>query len=126
MGYWIFMLVINLLIPAIMIILGTIYAKRAPKQINYISGYRTAMSMKNQDTWEFAHHHFGKTWRILGWIIVFPSFIVMLLLYGKNEHTIGNYSIILIIIQTILLILSIIPTEVALKKTFDENGNRKQ
>ena len=54
MGYWIFMLIMNLLTPAVMIVFGIIFKKRAPKEINWIYGYRTQMSMKNEDTWQVA------------------------------------------------------------------------
>ena len=51
MGFWIFMLIMDLLIPFTMIGFGKMFLKKAPDQINYVFGYRTSMSMKNQDTW---------------------------------------------------------------------------
>ncbi len=36
MGYWFFMLAMNLLLPAIMIISGGYFMKKAPKEINYV------------------------------------------------------------------------------------------
>lgn len=60
MGFWIFMLIMDLLIPFTMIGFGKMFLKKAPDQINYVFGYRTSMSMKNQDTWVFAHHYCGK------------------------------------------------------------------
>ena len=42
MGFWLFMLAMGLLFPAIMIMFGAVFAKTAPKKINYIFGYRTA------------------------------------------------------------------------------------
>ena len=39
MGYWFFMLAMNLLLPAIMIISGGYFMKKAPKEINYVFGY---------------------------------------------------------------------------------------
>ena len=62
MGFWIFMLIMDLLIPFTMIGFGKMFLKKAPDQINYVFGYRTSMSMKNQDTWVFAHHYCGKIW----------------------------------------------------------------
>ena len=52
MGFWIFMLIMNLLIPATMIGFGRYFMKKAPKEINAVFGYRTSMSMKNKDTRE--------------------------------------------------------------------------
>ena len=49
------MLVMNLLIPATMAGFGRAFLKKAPGKINYAFGYRTSMSMKNKDTWDYAH-----------------------------------------------------------------------
>lgn len=81
-----------------MIGFGMYFLKTAPKEINAVFGYRTAMSMKNKETWKFAHKYCGKIWCISG-LVCF--------------------------VQLIPLIGSIIPTERALKRNFDENGNRK-
>ena len=50
MGFWIFMMAMDLLFPVIMIVMGRYFMKTSPKEINYIFGYRTNMSMKNKDT----------------------------------------------------------------------------
>ena len=60
MGFWIFMLIMDLLLPFAMIGFGRYFMKKAPKEINSVFGYRTSMSMKNKDTWEFAHKYCGK------------------------------------------------------------------
>ena len=62
MGFWIFMLIMDLLIPFTMIGFGKMFLKKAPDQINYVFGYRTSMSMKNQDTWVFARKDLVYLW----------------------------------------------------------------
>ena len=52
MGFWIFMLIMDLLIPLTMIGFGRYFIKKAPKEINGVFGYRTSMSMKNKDAVE--------------------------------------------------------------------------
>ena len=99
--------------------------KSSPKEINYIFGYRTNMSMKNKDTWDFAHKYIGKLWFYLGLILVPITVIPMLLVIGGNEDTISMVGSIICIVALVVLIVSIIPTERALKKTFDKDGNRK-
>lgn len=125
MGFWIFMLVMDLLFPAIMILMGRYFMKSSPKEINYIFGYRTNMSMKNKDTWDFAHKYIGKLWFYLGLILVPITVIPMLLVIGNNEYTISMVGSIICIVALVVLIVSIIPTERALKKSFDKDGNRK-
>lgn len=60
MTFWMFMMICNLLIPVCMIIIGKVFSKNPPKTINGVYGYRTAMSMKNKDTWNFAQLYCGR------------------------------------------------------------------
>lgn len=59
MWFWWFMFVCNLLIPILMIVCGRMMWKYPPKEINRGWGYRTKRSMKNIDTWKFAHDYCG-------------------------------------------------------------------
>ena len=45
--------------------------------------------------------------------------------YNGDEKTLGTVSLVLIIAQLVVLIASIIPTEIALKKTFHSDGTRR-
>ena len=125
MGFWIFMLAMGLLFPAIMLLFGAIFMKSAPKRINYLFGYRTDMSMKNRDTWDFAHKHIGKLWFRLGFLLIPTTVIPMLFVIGKTENTVGTVGLLVGFINTIVLIVPIIFTEKALNKAFDKDGNRK-
>lgn len=126
MDFWIDTLMRDLLIPAIMIGIGSYFTKRAPKKINSFFGYRTAMSMKNQDTWQFAHHHCGRLWRRIGWPMLACSVIAILFSIGKSAAYREIFGAVLCGAQTLVLIASIFPTELALKKTFDRDGLRRK
>ena len=82
MGFWIFMLIMDLLLPFTMIGFGRYFMKKAPKEINSVFGYRTSMSMKNKDTWEFAHKYCGKVWYVCGMVMLPITVIFMLLVIG--------------------------------------------
>ena len=125
MGFWIFMVISDLVVPAIMLLFGKVFLKSAPKEINIAFGYRTNMSMKNRDTWEFAHKYIGKIWYYAGWILMPGSIIPMLFVIGKNENIVGTLGAVLCVIQLAVLIGSIFPTEYTLKKTFDKYGRRR-
>ena len=90
MGFWFFMLAMVLLIPLSMLFLGRYFIRHSPTKINYVFGYRTRMSMKNQDTWQFAHRHFGKTWYVCGLVLTPLSVLGMLLVLGKDENAVGH------------------------------------
>ena len=80
--------------------------------------------MKNQDTWKFAHEYCGKLWYKWGMIMLILTIIVMLFLLGKSVDTIGYWGGAVCMIQLVPLIGAIFPTESALRRTFDKNGNR--
>ncbi len=125
MGFKIFTIVSNLIIPVIMLFFGVRFRKHEPKNINGIYGYRTSMSMKNKDTWEFAHQYCGRLWIKLGLIMLTISIIVSVLVFAYVDEAQGIIDAILVTIQTIVLIVSIFPVEKALKNNFDGNGNRR-
>jgi len=125
MGFWFFMLAMGLLFPAIMILFGAVFTKTSPKKINYIFGYRTDMSMKNRDTWEFAHKYIGRLWFRFGLLLIPITVIPMLFVIGNTENVVAIVGLIVGFINTIVLIVPIFFTEKALNKAFDKDGKRK-
>ena len=125
MGFWWFMLVCDLLIPIIMLIAGWMMWKHCPKKMNMIYGYRTKRSMINMDTWKFANDYCGRLWFKIGWIMLIPSALLFVPVYNSNEDVVGIVGSILCVIQLFVLIAAIIPTEKALKNTFNDDGTRK-
>lgn len=125
MGFWVAMFICNLLVPLLMVVFGRIMYKHTPKTINGVYGYRTSMSMKNEDTWKFAHDYCGKLWYKVGLIMLIPSVLVQLPFVKSSTDTIGIMTVVLETVQICVMIASIFPTERALRKTFDKYGNRK-
>ena len=125
MWFWWFMSVCNILVPVITIIAGWFMWKHAPQKINKIIGYRTKRSMQNEDTWKFAHNFCGKLWWITGWVILGISAVVLIPFFNSTYDTIGIVAGISVAVQCVLLITSYIPTEIALKKTFLDDGTRR-
>lgn len=125
MWFWWFMFVCDLIVPIIMIIGGRMMWKHTPKNINSVVGYRTKRSMKNMDTWKFAHVYCGKSWWRIGWILLIVSIVVQIPFYNCSDDIMGTLGGFLCLIQCFILILSIIPTEMALKKNFTVDGIRK-
>ncbi len=124
-GPFIFDLSMVLLVPGIMIVCGLLFMYKPPRDINGAFGYRTAMSMKNQDTWRFAHRVCGKIWFWLGLLLVPLSAVPLLRMSGRDHGTLAAVTICIQFLQLVPFICSIIPTEFALRKAFDKNGRRK-
>ena len=114
MGFWCFMLAMDLIIPLSMIFLGKYFSKRAPKEINMLFGYRTTRSTKNQDTWQFAHHFFGRLWYKMGLLLLVLSVAAMLPGLGKDADAVGTLGGIVCAVQLPAMLWAIIPTERAL------------
>ena len=100
------------LIPILILVIGIIFQKHAPKEINGFIGYRTRRSMQSQEAWDYANKRMGEIWLALGVILLVVT-IPLSLLLGENGVAV------LVIAQTIALILSIIPVEIELKAKFD-------
>lgn len=125
MWFWWFIFVCDLILPILFIVIGRMMWKHCPKEINGVLGYRTKRSMKNLDTWKFAHDYCGRLWWRIGWIILIPSILIQIPFYHSTVDLIGTVGGIICTVQCIILITSIIPTESALKKTFSEDGTYK-
>ena len=125
MWLWWFWLICDLFIPLVMIVVGRMTWKHCPKNINSLIGYRTTRSMKNMDTWKFAHEYCGKLWWKLGWLIMILTALMYIPLYQGNDNMVGIAGVVLITIQCTVLIISIYPTEKALKEHFNDDGTRK-
>ena len=125
MEFWIFVLIMDLLIPCVMIGFGKYFMKKAPNEINAMFGYRTSMSMKNKETWDFAHQYCGKIWYICGLITLPITIILMFSIIGKSTDYVGTVGTIIVFVQLVPFIGCIFPTELALRKKFDKNGKRR-
>lgn len=124
MWFWWTMLFSDILIPVIMIVAGIWMWKKSPSKINGFIGYRTSLSMKNMDTWKFAHEVCGKLWWKIGVIMLIPSVLIHIPFYNRGD-VVGTVGSVLITLQCIVLVASIFPVEKALKNTFNADGSRK-
>ena len=116
----------NLIIPVIMFIAGLALFKYPPHEVNSLVGYRTRMSMKNKDTWEYANKLCGKIWMRLGAVMIPISLIAVLFFKNAEEDVLSKFMTAMELIQLALLLGTIPIVEKALRNTFDKNGLRKK
>ena len=126
MWFWWTILACDLIVPTVQIVAGYILWRHCPKKINHFFGYRTLRSMKNSDTWEFANRHCGRVWLKVGLLTLIPTIVVHIPFYSSSDDTVGILGAIVPLLQCAILALSIIPTEKALKRTFNEDGTRRE
>lgn len=126
MGYKIIMLISVIFIPLLLIVIGKIFAKFPSKEPNIAIGFRTKLSMKNKDTWDYAQKLFPLCWIKLGTILLVISVIILFLLYNDDKDYIGKLVLIIMLIQVALMLGSIFFVNTKLKKAFNSDGTRKQ
>lgn len=124
MWFWWFMFVCNMLYSLTMIIGGRVMWKHCPEEYNRHVGYRSGRSVINKDTWHFANENCGKRWYTIGCLMLIPTVLVQIPVYGKDNDAVGSVSLIICIVECAVMLLSMLPTEKALKQTFNEDGTR--
>lgn len=124
-GFWLYMTIVAVIIPFAMILVGYRLAGKIPVKRNSPFGYRTKRAKLNDDTWEFANKHCGKTWYMLGIALAVLSLGVMRGCREESREMIVVIGGALVILQFFALLVSMLPTELALRKNFDEQGNRR-
>ncbi len=126
MKFWWFMFACNMLYSVLMILGGWFMWKHTPKSINPFIGYRTRRSQINMDTWKFAHENCGKRWWYVGWLMLLPTVLVQIPFRGESDNVISFVGLGICLAECMVIIISSIPTETALKKTFTDEGVRKE
>jgi uncharacterized membrane protein len=121
-----FNLIMTMLIPLIMVVCGWLFMHGIPKDRNSLFGYRTAMSVKNDDTWRFAHQYCGRLWLIMGLVLFALTTVFLVLAMSMDPDTVSFISGILMLVYVVPLLVSVAATENALKKNFDSRGRRKK
>lgn len=121
----VFYFIVSLLVPLSMTGLGMIWRTHPPKEIDGLSGYRTAMSVKSQETWIFANKYAANIWFFAGLTLTAVTILAMLLLRHLSSVRLGNAVLVIVFIQLMVMLLTLLPTEIALHRRFDRDGRRK-
>lgn len=119
------LVMVNSVIPLMILLIGVLFYYKAPKKINYIYGYRTSMSMKNQETWRYAHQVCGKMWIGIGLFMSIVTALTLMIFLNSGSNKPSDSIAFLVIVQVGLLMGSILPVEISLRKRFDKDGNER-
>lgn len=110
-----------MILTLVLLLIGLIWKYYPPKKINSLYGYRTAMSMKNEDTWRFANNYAAM------WMVRVYAFLFMVAIF-LFSWPLPFKQIEGIMLAPVLLglVLIIVRTESYLNTLFDKDGRRKQ
>lgn len=84
-----------------------------PKKINYLYGYRTNLSMKNQEIWDFSQKYSSLKMLQSGLFLLASSFLGTVFQLEENQQLL--FGIILSVAACVYLLFT---TEKAIKKNF--------
>ena len=118
--------IVNLIIPGVMILGGYMMRKCPPRSISRWVGFRTALSMKNADTWAFVHACCGRVWWKIGWISLALSVFGQLPFAKAGEETLETLALVMVLAQSFVLLGTVVYVQRELKRAFDESGQRRQ
>ena len=115
-----FCFVLLLAVPVAMFVVGIRWRKHPPAFRSGGLVYRTEITEKSPEVWEFAHIHCGKLWSRFGGIFAVISAALMIWLPGSYE----KFFLWILGAQMLVMCVTILIIELFLKNLFDENGNR--
>ena len=101
---------------------GWYFTRHTPGR-NSAFGYRTPMSSKSDLANAFAHQYIGRLWWVIGLVslpVTLITFVVLLVLQLDEDTT--GWSGGLIILECIVMLITILPTELALHRNFNKDG----
>jgi uncharacterized membrane protein len=98
-------------------IAGIILLKKPPKEINFIYGYRTTSSMKNETVWKFAQKLSAK------YLVIIGALQILISLLGFIYHPKIEYAIAITLIVIFgSIVLKVVLIENKLKKFLSKNN----
>lgn len=117
---YIFQCTCNVIIPILMVVFGILFEKKPPKKINDYYGYRTVRSMRNMDTWVYAHRYAGNLYKRVFIVVLILSIIISVFMINFNSNIQIIVDLILLLVQTIILVGCIPIVERELKRRFGD------
>ena len=105
---------LQFMIGPLLLLLSIVFKLFPPKKINYLYGYRTKRSMKNQETWDEANRYSPNLMILVSIITTLLQGIFYFTLNPKNAGAIATW------VMVVLLLLIFPLTENHLKKMFND------
>lgn len=115
---WMFNLVSILVMPIYMLMTGWTMWKEPPQEITKAAGYRTERSMQSKRAWRFAQDHAGRLRWKMGWVLLVASAAIFAMIYKSHAGLLEVTSLVTIIFQGLVYLVSSAMTEKALMAKF--------
>lgn len=117
MEFWIFMTICDLVVPVVMIAGGFVLRGRA--NISSTDSDRKVFPKVTDEVWVRSHHICARVWIVVGSIMLVLTAIFQFLLIDSEHSHIGNMGILFVTLQCLVLLITLVHVEHAVKKIFD-------
>ncbi|OWR14984.1 hypothetical protein CDW55_00650 [Chryseobacterium sp. VAUSW3] len=104
---------ITALVGGVFVVAGFIMLKFPPKKINYLYGYRTSASMKNQDQWDFAQSYAAKEMMLTGIVLATSGLLTLITDFATSVKLLVGLAMV-----GLAVIVLLVRVEKAIKKRF--------
>lgn len=111
-------LILTLITPLTMLLIGLLWKVKPPKFEGSGLAYRTQLSTRSQETWDFAHKHISKLWVRIGLMLTALTAALMVMF----RDSVSSFFLCLIAGQMAFLCISAFLVDGTLKTSFDPNG----
>lgn len=111
-------------LPAVTLVAGIILMKNPPA-INGVFGFRTKLSMSNENIWRFAQTLSGKLFVMIFAPLTVISAAVFFAVKSQNEDV--KFAVFIAFLAVNIMAIALVNLRVGsvLRRKFDEDGNRK-
>jgi len=123
MNIWGIILIVVIVFGVTMVGFGFLFERHSPKKINFVLGYRSFRSMKNQETWDYGNKLSGLLLSRFGIILFIISTAALIFVHGSSETIIRNVGIAIIVLHAVIIVSCALATELSLHRHFDKDGN---
>lgn len=114
MGFWIYIL-ISELIPLGLFIIGGLYESNSTKYESMKFGYKNEYSMKDKSSWEYSNKLAAKIFGSIG-SLLFAINVIVLFIFGENSFTF------ILLLNLFMVILSKMMIDNIIKKKFSNKS----
>lgn len=123
--FWL-MLACVLICPLIILFAGQAMTRMTPDKPNPFIGYRTALSMRNEDTWYFANRDCGQKFRKSAvWLCVASAAVILFAGSAASVDMLSALVMIVVAAQCVWLVVVVSLVQRDLRRTFNDDGTRK-
>ena len=104
---------ITALVGGVFVVTGFIMLKFPPKKINFLYGYRTSASMKNQDQWDFAQKYSAREMMLSGIVLASSGLLTLITDFATSVKLLVGLAMV-----GLAVIVLLVRVEKAIKKRF--------